>query len=137
MNSINGSVTVGVERALLSQAVLPAMIRARRYFATILLAVLVGTALPVYADSVEITTDQWARPRSGERIVEFDALRSVVDYLDRYPKSMVTIRHAGGDEGLLWAEELRGWFVALGVEGNRIVLRTGLQQPDRIVLDTE
>lgn len=137
MNSVSGSVTVCVERALLSLAVSPVMARARPYCVAMLLAVLVGTVLPVYADSVEITTDQWARPRSGERIVEFDALRNVVDYLDRYPKSVVTIRHASGYEGLLWAEELRGWFVALGVDGNRIVLRTGLLQPDRIVLDTE
>ena len=137
MNSINGSVTVGMERVLLSLAVSSVTTRARCYSVAVLLTILVGTVLPVYADSVEITADQWARPRSGERIVEFDALRNVIDYLDRYPKSVVTIRHAGGDEGLLWAEELRGWFVALGVDGNRIVLRTGLQQPDRIVLDTE
>jgi hypothetical protein len=75
------------------------------------------------ANSVEIiTADDWARPRTGESLVEMPALkRTVRDYLgptsgqtDRRGQRIL-IRHPRGEEGVLWAEELRGWLVALGV----------------------
>ncbi len=131
MNSVNGNAKVGSEITGIRGNIL------RILGAGGMLAVLLSSALPVYAGAVEITADQWARPRSGERIVDIAGLRGIVEYLDRHPGSGLLIRYAGGDEGLLWAEELRAWFVALGISGDRIVLGTGLQQRDRIVLETE
>ena len=75
--------------------------------------------------------------RSSPIIVKFPALRTIIDYLDHQPDSRLVVRFAGGDEGLLWAEELRGWFVALGVSGDRITLSAGLDQGDRVVLETK
>ncbi|KPK51862.1 MAG: hypothetical protein AMS22_10160 [Thiotrichales bacterium SG8_50] len=98
---------------------------------------MIFTASASFAGSVEITSGQWARPRSGSQIVSLDGLQGVISELEQQPGSVVTVRYAGGDEGLLWAEELRGWFVALGVSGDRIVLRPGLAERDRIVLETE
>lgn len=95
------------------------------------------TMATVHAESYEVTADEWARPRSGSRIVTFAALRNVIDEISRQPEVTITIQYAGGDEGLLWAEELRGWFVALGVSGEQVVLRPGLQARDRLVLTTE
>lgn len=89
------------------------------------------------ADVFEVSAEQWARPRSGERIVAFTSLQYLVRRLDERASTVVTIRYAGGDEGLLWAEELRGWLVALGIPGDRMRLRTGLQVQDRLVLETE
>jgi hypothetical protein len=75
------------------------------------------------ADSVEtITADDWARPRTGESLVDMPALkRTVRDYLghksgpDNRRGQRILIRHPRGEEGVLWAEELRGWLIALGV----------------------
>jgi hypothetical protein len=91
----------------------------------------------VHAESFEVTADEWARPRSGSRIVAIAALQNVIDEISRQPEATITIQYAGGDDGLLWAEELRGWFVALGVSGEQIALRPGLQDRDRLVLTTE
>ena len=89
------------------------------------------------ADGIEITAEQWARPRSGERIVALTSLQKLVRHLDERAAAVVIIRYAGGDEGLLWAEELRGWFVALGIPGDRLRLHAGLPARDRLVLETE
>ena len=90
-----------------------------------------------YAETGVITSTEWARPRSGSQIVSFEVLQGVVSHLEERPKSAVTILYAGGDEGLLWAEELRGWLVALGITGDRIKLVPGLAERDRIVLETD
>ena len=101
-----------------------------------ILTVCMCSASVGYAETLEITSTEWARPRSGNQIISFTVLQSVVSHLEQRPKSAVTIHYAGGDEGLLWAEELRGWLVALGVTGDRIILVPGLAEHDRIVLET-
>ncbi len=71
------------------------------------------------AESVQIiTADDWARPRSGESLVQMPALqRTVREYLSRSDArgQRILIRHPRGEEGVLWAEELRSWLVALGI----------------------
>jgi hypothetical protein len=89
------------------------------------------------ADVFEVTAEQWARPRSGNRIAAFKSFEKLVNLLDQRTGATITIRYAGGDEGLLWAEELRGWFVSLGIASERIRLRSGLKDRDRLVLETD
>ncbi len=75
------------------------------------------------AESVQvISAEDWARPRSGESLVQMPALkRTVRDYLSQkgnqndQRRQRISIRHPRGEEGVLWAEELRGWLVALGI----------------------
>jgi hypothetical protein len=87
---------------------------------------LISTAASA-AGSVEIiTADDWARPRTGESLVQMPALkRTVRVYLGKDGSQSagqedrrgqrILIRHPRGEEGVLWAEELRGWLVALGI----------------------
>lgn len=103
----------------------------------ILLIGLCGGVLPAYAEQYEITSDQWARPRSGGRIIAFEPLQKLVRHLDEQASDVVVIRYAGGDEGLLWAEELRGWIIALGISGDRVRLHAGMPDRDRLLLETE
>ena len=98
---------------------------------------LVCSAMTVHAEVFEVSTEQWARPRNGERIVAFESLQKLVRHLDKKATAVVVIRYAGGDEGLLWAEELRGWIIALGISGDRVRLHAGLPDRDRLVLETE
>ena len=80
----------------------------------------------VSADTVQIiTADEWARPRSGESLVRMPALKSTVrEYLgeDKQRGRRILIRHPRGEEGVLWAEELRGWLVALGVPSTDVAV---------------
>lgn len=96
------------------------------------------------AESVQIiTADDWARPRSGESLVQMPALkRTVRDYLSQSNErgQRILIRHPRGEEGVLWAEELRSWLVALGIPSADIAVTPKSTRIDAIelaVLDAE
>ena len=98
------------------------------------------------AESVQvISAEDWARPRSGESLVRMPALkRTVRDYLDQKSDQKssqnnrrgqrIFIRHPGGEEGVLWAEELRGWLVALGIPSTDIAVSPESSRIDTIEL---
>ena len=47
----------------------------------------------------------------------------------------ILVRYPGGEEGVLWAEELRGWLVALGVTSTQIKVVPGTSRPDVVELE--
>jgi hypothetical protein len=81
-----------------------------------------------------LSAEEWARPRSGEVIVEFDAVRAAVNYWDKTDNAVVIVRHPGEDSGELWAAELRDWLISLGVPSDYIRLAPGTQAADEIRL---
>ncbi len=81
-----------------------------------------------------LSADEWARPRSGETIPQFAAVRAAVSYWNRGSDAIVVIRHPGEDSGELWAAELRDWLITLGVPSDYIRLRAGTQAADEISL---
>lgn len=102
-----------------------------------LLALLALTLpVPLSAETITITADQWASPRSGESIVRFEGLNKLVAAFDRNPDSQIFIRYAEGENGTLWAEELRSWLVSLGIPSGHIVLNASVRQSDTIIVET-
>ncbi len=99
-----------------------------------LATVAAGAAEPVG----EITAAQWDRPRSGDFVTGIPALREALQAVDRPAGRHLRIRYPGGEQGLLWAEELRGWLVALGLGSSRIHIAPGAPRPDvlELVVDT-
>ncbi|WJW74873.1 hypothetical protein QVG61_10230 [Thiohalobacter sp. IOR34] len=91
-----------------------------------LLAALFGPVSSV-ADplSFSLSAEVWARPRQGEALVRIEPLRQAVAALDAEPGRRLLLHHPGGEEGGLWAHQLRGWLVALGVPSARIELLPG------------
>ena len=85
------------------------------------LFLLLVMALPVCAETQwEISAADWAKPRHGEWLVKHPALLSAISTLQQSPHTVLQLRYPGGDEGVLWVEELQAWLVALGVESRRI-----------------
>ncbi len=97
-------------------------------------AVAAGAVAPA-GKTVEITAEQWARPRSAAAIARLPELPGFIAAFDREPGGRVIVRYAGGDEGSLWAEELRSWLVALGIPSAHIELRPDLPQADKLLLE--
>lgn len=93
-------------------------------------------SLPLRADSVSITAERWAAPRSGETVAGWSELRELMDAFDRRPDTRIIIHHPPGETGSLWAEELRSWLVSLGVPSGRIMLKGGLQRHDILRVET-
>ncbi len=75
--------------------------------------------------SQTLGAELWAQPRDGDSVRRFAPLREVVSALQQDPEARLLIRYPGGDEGTLWAHELRGWLVSLGVASRRIDMIPG------------
>ena len=90
-------------------------------------------ASPQQSDYILSAAD-WARPRTGEYVVQLPAVRDAVQALDRVPGSSLVIRFPGGEDGTLMAHELKDWLVALGLASDRIRLSQGLGQGGVVVL---
>jgi hypothetical protein len=86
------------------------------------------------ADQWYVSSADWAQPRNGDALVRHPGLGAAVDRLMNSPGSSLELHYAGGDDGLLWASELRGWLIALGVGSPRIELVPGGGRGDRIEL---
>ncbi len=102
-----------------------------------LFAILLVIVQPAIANSLRIFTlnaDDWARPRSGEVIAEFGALRAALSYWEKGSDKLILIRYPGEDSGEIWASELRDWIISLGVPSDYIMLVSGSQAPDEIKL---
>lgn len=84
-----------------------------------------------------LSADEWARPRSGERVLELAPVRDIVTTLLESPHDVLVVGYPGGEAGALWASELRDWLVALGLPRERIELRPGSARDDLVVLRLE
>lgn len=82
----------------------------------------------------EITSSEWARPRDGEGITRLPGLQEVVQALLGWRDGRIVVRYPGGEEGILWAEELRSWLVTLGIASSQIELVPGAKRADAIEL---
>ncbi|MEJ2643419.1 MAG: hypothetical protein P8180_00565 [Gammaproteobacteria bacterium] len=83
---------------------------------------------PHYAISI----DDWARPHDGRAVVHMQPLAQAVQTLTRVPHAVLVINYPGGEQGSLWAHELRSWLVALGVPSRRLQLAPGSQREDAL-----
>jgi hypothetical protein len=105
----------------------------RRCCILLLASVLAGTA---HAQSFELNTDDWVRPRSGATVAGFEALRQAVEaWSAAGGNGTIEIRYPGGEEGGLWARELTDWLVAFGVPSRHIHAIPGNARRDRIALE--
>jgi hypothetical protein len=86
-------------------------------------------------DTWQISALEWSQPRHGEWLVRQPALSGAVAALQQRPEAHLLIRYPGGDEGVLWAEELQAWLVALGIASSRIERIPGSGGADRIQLE--
>jgi hypothetical protein len=100
-----------------------------RIFALLLM---LSPAFQAFGETWEITATEWARPRHGDWLVTQPALVAAIEQLQQTPSSHLEIRYPGGDEGVLWAEELQAWMVALGVASDRIERVPGSGAADRV-----
>ncbi|MDT8404462.1 hypothetical protein [Sulfuriflexus sp.] len=81
-----------------------------------------------------LTAEMWARPRSGQAVLSMSPVRTAIRDLLNTPGSRLLVRYPGGDEGSIWAEELQGWLISLGIEPTLIEMRPG-SSPQQIELE--
>lgn len=90
----------------------------------------------IFAGSVELlNANEWAVPKSATTLLSMSAISHSMQLLQKDVKNTLVIRYPGGDEGTLWANELRSWLIALGLSSSRIDLIPGSVDPDIIELE--
>ena len=104
----------------------------------IVLAAALAAIPPAGAGGVrQLDLEQWARPRSGAAVAQMPALRATVHEWMAAPAGRVVIRYPGGEEGGLWAQELKSWLISLGVPGAHIELWAGSRSEDSVELEVQ
>jgi len=90
----------------------------------------------LHADKIvtEITAEQWAIPRHGERILLFPEIRKVMDEWQKNTEQSIEINYPGGESGELWLTEFKDWLIALGVASVKIKSIAGSGSKDIIKL---
>jgi hypothetical protein len=78
--------------------------------------------------------EQWARPRSGGVVVSMRPVADGVREWRRTPGSRLVIGYPGGEEGSLWAQELKDWLVSLGIPSSAVDTVPGSPRPDAIAI---
>lgn len=79
-----------------------------------------------FAADVELLhANEWSVPKQTVTVLAMPAINKSMRKLQNDTNSMLKIKYPGGDEGTLWANELRSWLVALGLSSNRIDLIQG------------
>jgi hypothetical protein len=82
-----------------------------------------------------LSADTWAQPRDGRSVAQMAPLPEVAAAWFSQPGQRLVVRYPGGEEGSLWAHELRSWLIALGIPGDDQELVAGSHQADRIELE--
>ncbi len=89
-----------------------------------------------YVVAVELLhANEWSVPKQALTILAMPAINGVMKKLQNNVNSTLMIKYPGGDEGTLWANELRSWLVALGLSSRRIELIPGSAVSTIIELD--
>ena len=98
------------------------------------LLLFVSMALPAADSGFLLDSETWARPRSGSSVSAMPVVRQLVQQWVSAPTQRIDIRYPGGEEGVLWASELRDWLVALGIPAEAIIVQAGSPHADQLLL---
>lgn len=80
----------------------------------------------LFAAEVELLhANEWSVPKKASTILAMPAIQKSMKKLQRNVNSFLKLKYPGGDEGTLWANELRSWLIALGLSSKRIELVPG------------
>ena len=86
----------------------------------------------VFAQTYRLHADTWARPRTGETLLEMPEIRQLMQQWHKTPERVIEIHYPGGEQGMLWAQELRDWLVSLGVPSAQIKTLVGHVAADSV-----
>jgi hypothetical protein len=104
---------------------------------TIVMLLLSATAKAEPEQTLQLSWAEWSVPKSAAAVLAMPVLQESMKRLQESPHGVLQVFYPGGDEGSLWAVELRGWLVSLGLEANRIKLISGSRFPDRLQLQVD
>ena len=103
----------------------------------LLLLLIVGAGAVRAETECAVSAAEWSRPRSAAMVRALPGVRDCVQAWLESPAQHLVLVSAPGEEGGLWAVELRDWLVALGVPSASIELRAVGIDKERLLLRLE
>jgi len=91
--------------------------------------------LPGAADTLTLLATDWPSPRHAESLVAHKPLGDFLLLHDQRNTGVLRIRHAGGETGSRFAEQLRDALVALGLPEGRIHLAPAAADGEQLILE--
>lgn len=102
------------------------------------LVLLLLFATSAMAEEWTLTASEWSRPRSGERVRAMQPVNEAINaWHAAGPDAIVLLRHSSGEEGSLWAAELKDWLVALGVPAEQVEIVPAGIPDDRLEIEVD
>jgi len=101
-------------------------------FASLTLCLLISVNAYAQDVNIELRAESWDIPRHGETLLSVPELSKVMQKWMTDSSRKIELRYPGGEEGELWVEELKDWFVSLGVPSANIQLVPGSNAEDII-----
>lgn len=99
-------------------------------------AILMLFSLSSFVSAFEIlNANEWAVPKRADTILAMPAINKSMQIIQNSPSNSLRLRYPGGDEGTLWANELRSWLIALGLSSDRIEVVPGSSTSTTIELE--
>lgn len=105
--------------------------------ALLVLAVSAGSASAASPRQWTLTRSQWSGVTTAAEVVAIKPLHAAVAAFEATPGARLAVIHNGGEDGLFWAADLKGWLVALGIPSARIADHTEAIPQDEIRLRIE
>lgn len=81
------------------------------------------------SEAWKLTLAQWSGPKTAGSILRMKPIRDAVKAFDQTAGARLELLHNGGDSGVFWAANLKGWLISLGIPGSRILVHTGGLNP--------
>ena len=106
-------------------------------FLLIILLFCIQYKVTVAATVQFLPQQQWAKPKRAETILAMPEIVLILQAMEQQPESHLLIRYPGGDEGTLWAHELRAWFVSFGLPSSMIEIHPGSSQAGVIEMQVQ
>ena len=88
----------------------------------------------IKAEVHTLSLQQWSVPRDAMTVLNMPAISATMKALTRQQNKKLVLRYPGGEVGMLWASELKGWLVSLGLSSSRIKIQAAGLKPDELEL---
>lgn len=98
----------------------------------ILIMCLMLSKLHAETVSIQLQAEKWDISRHGELLIKIPELATIISKWSEQADQKIELRYPGGEEGVLWVEELADWMVALGVPSSAIHKLPGSDAEDII-----
>ena len=98
----------------------------------ILMVCLMSSKLNAQAFGIELQAETWDVSRHGELLIKIPELTTIINKWSENTTQKIELRYPGGEEGVLWVEELMDRLVSLGIPSSTIQLLPGSSAEDII-----